>query len=86
MICIFEFNELEILCGFLTPGYGLVCGTGISQTDLVILEKHVVYSLSKEKTTARFYIMQCNQPNNEAIQVPIKDVLERFDSLHFCFV
>lgn len=50
--------------------------SGISQTDLVILEKHVVYSLSKEKATARFYIMQCNQPNNEAIQVPIKDVLE----------
>ncbi|XP_058094145.1 uncharacterized protein LOC131240108 [Magnolia sinica] len=50
--------------------------TGIDQTDLTILERHFVYSLSKEKSTARFYLMQCNKPiNEEVIQVPIKDAI-----------
>ncbi|KAK9288205.1 hypothetical protein L1049_016654 [Liquidambar formosana] len=50
---------------------------GINQTDLTILESHVVYSLSKEKTASRFYIMRCMQSINEdVIQVPIKDVID----------
>ncbi|KAK6914573.1 hypothetical protein RJ641_021894 [Dillenia turbinata] len=51
--------------------------TGISQADLVVLEYHVVYSLTKEKTTAHFYIMQCTKSIGEdVIQVPIRDVIE----------
>ncbi|CAL5335204.1 unnamed protein product [Camellia sinensis] len=43
----------------------------------MVLESHVVYSLSKEKTAAHFYIMQSTQSIREDLQVPIKDVLER---------
>ncbi|XP_052208199.1 uncharacterized protein LOC127812000 isoform X2 [Diospyros lotus] len=50
---------------------------GIDQSDLVILESHAVYSLSREKTAANFYILQCTKPINEDLQVPIKDVIER---------
>ncbi|KAK6930583.1 hypothetical protein RJ641_004677 [Dillenia turbinata] len=51
--------------------------TGISQADLVVLENHVVYSFTKEKTTARFYIMQCTKSIGEdVIQFPIRDVIE----------
>lgn len=57
----------------------LVCGTGINQTDLMVSERHAVYSLSKEKTAARFYIMQCIKSVNEDVdQVPIKDTIDRF--------
>ncbi|KAJ4844647.1 hypothetical protein Tsubulata_033638 [Turnera subulata] len=51
--------------------------TGIRQSDLVVLESHVVYSLSKVKTTARFYIIQCTQPScDNAIKMPLENVLE----------
>lgn len=49
--------------------------TGINERDLVVLEKHVVYSTSKEKAAACFYIMQCTQPNNHITQIPIKDAI-----------
>ncbi|XP_030463671.1 uncharacterized protein LOC115683307 [Syzygium oleosum] len=50
--------------------------TDNSQASLSILESHTVYSLGKEKSTARFYIMQYTQPTSEdAIQVPIKDAI-----------
>ncbi|KAF8014138.1 hypothetical protein BT93_H0086 [Corymbia citriodora subsp. variegata] len=50
--------------------------TDISQAHLSILESHTVYSLGKEKSTSRFYIMQWTQPTSEdAIQVPIKDAI-----------
>jgi hypothetical protein len=63
----------------------LVHGTGINQSDLLVLESHAVYSLSKEKTSARFYIMRCTQSVNEdVIQVPVKDVIERFGGRTFC--
>nr|XP_027120465.1 uncharacterized protein LOC113737431 [Coffea arabica] len=48
--------------------------TGISHSDLMVLERHVVYSLSKEKTAAYFYIMQCTSGGD--IQIPIKDTIE----------
>ncbi|ESR56295.1 hypothetical protein CICLE_v100233381mg, partial [Citrus x clementina] len=32
---------------------------GINQNELIIIRSDVAYSLSKEKTMARFYIMQC---------------------------
>ncbi|KAJ4723343.1 Aleurone layer morphogenesis protein [Melia azedarach] len=51
--------------------------TGISQNDLIIVGSDIVYSLSKEKTTARFYMMQCTQPkNDDVMQVPVRDALE----------
>lgn len=57
------------------------CGTGINQTDLLMLERHIVYSLSKEKTAAQFFLMRCTQAINEDVaQVPIKDVIDRFFS------
>ncbi|XP_058000876.1 uncharacterized protein LOC110649241 isoform X6 [Hevea brasiliensis] len=52
--------------------------TGINERDLMILEKHVVYSMSKEKAAACFYIMQCTLPNNNhIIQIPIEDAINR---------
>ncbi|KAL6976257.1 hypothetical protein U1Q18_025044 [Sarracenia purpurea var. burkii] len=50
--------------------------TGINQSDVVVLESRDVYSLTKEKTAARFYIVQCTQPISEDLQLPIKDVIE----------
>lgn len=51
--------------------------TAISQAHLSILESHTVYSLGKEKSTSRFYIMQWTQPTSEdAVQVPIKDAIQ----------
>lgn len=55
----------------------LAIGTGINGSDLLVLESHVVYSLSKEKTSVYFYIMQCSQTISEGLQVPIKDVIDR---------
>nr|GLL47723.1 uncharacterized protein LOC109161584 isoform X2 [Ipomoea trifida] len=51
--------------------------TGIKRSELVVLEKHVVYSLSKAKTTACFYIIQCSQSTSQDFQIPIKDVIKR---------
>uniref|UniRef100_A0A2C9W0S9 DUF7915 domain-containing protein n=1 Tax=Manihot esculenta TaxID=3983 RepID=A0A2C9W0S9_MANES len=67
----------------------LVWLTGINERDLVVLEKHVVYSTSKEKAAACFYIMQCTQPNNHITQIPIKDAISRFSystALSFTFL
>uniref|UniRef100_A0A5B7BBS7 DRBM domain-containing protein n=1 Tax=Davidia involucrata TaxID=16924 RepID=A0A5B7BBS7_DAVIN len=50
--------------------------TGINQTDLIVLESHVVYSISKEKAAARFYIVQCTQSINEDLQVSIRDAIK----------
>ncbi|KAH7858399.1 hypothetical protein Vadar_023390 [Vaccinium darrowii] len=50
--------------------------TGINESDLVVLESHVVYSLSKEKTSVYFYIMQCSKSISNDLQVPIKDVID----------
>ncbi|XP_015583221.1 uncharacterized protein LOC8266748 isoform X2 [Ricinus communis] len=50
--------------------------TGINQNDLLILERHDVYSTSKEKAAACFYIMQYAQSNNNNItKTPIEDAL-----------
>jgi len=54
-------------------------GTGIDNTDIMLLGSYTVYSQSKEKEASRFYIMQCSQSiNQEVIKVPLKDVIERF--------
>ncbi|KAI9193829.1 hypothetical protein LWI28_000558 [Acer negundo] len=51
--------------------------TGFNQSDLIIVGSDVVYSLSKEKTAARFYLVQCTQPNiDDVINIPIKDAID----------
>ncbi|XP_060197299.1 uncharacterized protein LOC132626447 isoform X2 [Lycium barbarum] len=50
--------------------------TGISRSDLRVLEEHVVYSLTKEKTSSWFYIMQCTQSTNQDNQNPVKETLK----------
>ncbi|XP_022887953.1 uncharacterized protein LOC111403618 [Olea europaea var. sylvestris] len=49
--------------------------TGINSSDLVVLETHILYSLSKEKTAARFYMMQCTQSISEDKRIPVEDVV-----------
>ncbi|KAL2507983.1 hypothetical protein Fot_31630 [Forsythia ovata] len=39
--------------------------TGINSSELVVLETDIAYSLSKENTAARFYMMQCTQSISE---------------------
>ncbi|XP_065851078.1 uncharacterized protein [Euphorbia lathyris] len=52
--------------------------TGIKQSSLSVLEKRVVYSMSKEKAAAWFYIMQCTEPEkNHVIDHPIRDAIDR---------
>ncbi|XP_042031285.1 uncharacterized protein LOC121777993 isoform X2 [Salvia splendens] len=46
---------------FLQIGFDAVKDVaGIEVSDLVVLEAHVVYSLSKEKSATQFYMMECN--------------------------
>lgn len=59
----------------------IFAGTGLDQKDLIIVGTDVVYSLTREKTVARFYTIQCTQPNmSHVIDIPIKDVVDRFHS------
>ncbi|WJX50552.1 hypothetical protein P8452_36839 [Trifolium repens] len=69
-------NEGQIL----RVGYSVVKeAAGVNTIDIVLLKSYTVYSQSKEKTASRFYIMKCSQPINEGfIQIPIKDLVERF--------
>ncbi|EXB68719.1 hypothetical protein L484_024739 [Morus notabilis] len=66
------------VAGFLQLAYSAVKDvTGVTQTDLMVLEDHLVYSTSKEKEAARFYIMQCTKSVNDDIcQVPTKDAID----------
>lgn len=43
----------------------------------MVLETHVVYSLSREKTAARFYIMQGTQSLKKDNQFPLQDLIQR---------
>ncbi|XVF37842.1 hypothetical protein REPUB_Repub20aG0045900 [Reevesia pubescens] len=50
---------------------------GISQSNLTIIDSHVVCSLSKEKTAACFYVMQCVLSEEDRVHwVPIKDFID----------
>lgn len=52
--------------------------TGIDEVDLTIVESHNVYSLSKEKTATRFYIVRCTkQKASRDIEMPIQGAVER---------
>ncbi|KAL8104296.1 hypothetical protein AgCh_028498 [Apium graveolens] len=54
--------------------------TGLKKTELRFLESHVVYSVSKEKTAARFYIVKSAVKFPEKLNitywVPVKEVVE----------
>uniref|UniRef100_M0ZRQ3 Uncharacterized protein n=1 Tax=Solanum tuberosum TaxID=4113 RepID=M0ZRQ3_SOLTU len=51
--------------------------TGINRSDLVVLESHLVYSLDKEKASARLYLVQSTKLVNEGFTIPIRDIIER---------
>lgn len=63
-------GNLSVLCVLLHE-------TGIDSSDLEVLETHVTFSLSKEKSAARFYMMQCPGSVNVNEQVPLKFIVER---------
>ncbi|KAL8499717.1 hypothetical protein ACS0TY_019621 [Phlomoides rotata] len=50
--------------------------TSISSSDLVILEDHVVRSLSKEKSSAHFFMMQYSQTFDIRQSVSLKELVE----------
>ncbi|XP_049395470.1 uncharacterized protein LOC125859713 [Solanum stenotomum] len=50
--------------------------TGINRSDLVVLESHLVYSLDKEKASARLYLVQSTKLVNEGFMIPIRDIIE----------
>lgn len=59
----------------------IVDGKGINQNELIIIRSDVAYSLSKEKTMARFYIMQCKESKSDDVfEIPIRDAIDRFGS------
>lgn len=59
----------------------LVDGKGINQNELIINRSDVAYSLRKEKTMARFYIMQCKESKSDDVfEIPIRDAIDRFGS------
>ncbi|XP_050373098.1 uncharacterized protein LOC126790794 isoform X2 [Argentina anserina] len=51
--------------------------TDISQNDLLFLESHVVYSDSRKKAAALFFIVQCTKSGIRKIEFPIKEVIDR---------
>ncbi|KAL0412174.1 UNVERIFIED_CONTAM: hypothetical protein Slati_3807100 [Sesamum latifolium] len=53
--------------------------TGIFSSELEVLETHLTYSSSKEKSAACFYMMQCRRSFSINEQVPVKFLV---DSLH----
>ncbi|CAN6981553.1 unnamed protein product [Brassica rapa subsp. trilocularis] len=50
--------------------------TGINHKDIVILERHLVHSLSEEKTTAQFYIMKCTSQDKFSGEFPVEEALK----------
>ncbi|KAH9783671.1 hypothetical protein KPL71_009412 [Citrus sinensis] len=52
-------------------------GKGINQNELIINRSDVAYSLRKEKTMARFYILQCKESKNDDVfEIPIRDAID----------
>lgn len=49
--------------------------SGVNHNDIVILERHLVYSLSEEKTAARFYIMKCTSEDKFSGEIPVEETL-----------
>ncbi|XP_057793363.1 uncharacterized protein LOC131009985 [Salvia miltiorrhiza] len=55
-------RKLNDHSNFLQIGFDAVKDVaGIEVSDIEVLEAHVVYSLTKEKSAAQFYMMKCNQ-------------------------
>ncbi|CAH8312949.1 unnamed protein product [Eruca vesicaria subsp. sativa] len=49
--------------------------TGINHKDIVILERHLVQSLSEEKTTTQFYIMKCSSEDKFCGEFSVDEAL-----------
>ncbi|XP_010475317.1 PREDICTED: uncharacterized protein LOC104754750 [Camelina sativa] len=49
--------------------------TGVNHKDIVILERHLVCSLSEEKTAVRFYIMKCTSQDKFSGENPVEEML-----------
>ncbi|CAH2038798.1 unnamed protein product [Thlaspi arvense] len=49
--------------------------TGVNHNDFVILERHLVYSLSEEKTATRFYIMKCTSEDKFSADFPVEEAV-----------
>lgn len=57
-------------------------GTGISCSKFSILERHLTYSLTQEKTTIRLYVMISMEVVTDGlVEFSIKDVLTRYASM-----
>ncbi|KAL3815118.1 hypothetical protein ACJIZ3_016386 [Penstemon smallii] len=68
-----DVNEsLKVVCHVVKDAEGF----DIDTSNLVILETHVVYSLSKEKSAAQFYMVQSPQTFKESEQVRLKFLVE----------
>ncbi|XP_012843827.1 PREDICTED: uncharacterized protein LOC105963889 [Erythranthe guttata] len=50
--------------------------TGFDSSDLAVLEIHVTYSLSKEKSAVKFYMIECSQTFNKNQTVPLDFLVE----------
>lgn len=55
----------------------LSCGAEIASSDLVVLEDHVVYSLSDDKSAAQFFMMQYSQSFDLRQSVPLEELVVR---------
>ncbi|KAK6142716.1 hypothetical protein DH2020_023064 [Rehmannia glutinosa] len=65
---------------FLQLAYDVVKDfNGICSSDLEVLETHVTYSLGKEKSATRFYMMQYARSFSVNETVPLKYLVERED-------
>ncbi|KAL7121530.1 hypothetical protein ACP275_02G187700 [Erythranthe tilingii] len=50
--------------------------TGFDSSDLAVLEIHVTYSLSKEKSAVKFYMIECSQTFSKSQTVPLDFLVE----------
>ncbi|KAI4369239.1 hypothetical protein MLD38_017706 [Melastoma candidum] len=63
---------------FLQVAFLSLKATGINQDNLSVLESHTIYSISREKSASRLYIMQSGQTSSGATsQVSIRDFIGR---------
>ena len=60
--------------------------TGVDKNRIMLLESYTVYSHSKEKAASRFYIMKYSDFIEEANEIPIRRIIERFVSITLLFL
>ncbi|GFP95124.1 hypothetical protein PHJA_001656800 [Phtheirospermum japonicum] len=73
-----SFKAITYNKDFLNLAYDAVKDvTGIGSSNLQVLEAHVSYSLSQEKSTVRLYMMQCSDSFSKRDEVSLKFLVER---------